>query len=1197
MKSRGLFILSLCLSITWLPGVFADSVSAQEPAINDGANWLVANQDISGFWGTDKKTQFRDATAVLDVLRRLDADTAVINNGLQAIHSTPPHSSDYSARKIIALSGGSIVAPYLLDSLANMQNDNGGWGYQKGYGSNDLETALALRALKRAAYSNTTKLGMGVSYLTSQQNADNGWTFAADDSSQVFYTAHVIIALAMLEGDFGVTDQIQGAVNWLRTRPHGDGGFGTGGMSNPYETGLALAAMAKGDPSASEITDAWSYLEATQLGNGSWNDDAYSTAMAIYGLMHIAPDLAVGSSDIVLSNPTPSDSELVIISATVHNRGVLDADSILVQVFDGDPELGGTQIGTAVTIFSLASGGDSTIQVEWNTYLLGGNHDIYVLLDPFNEIPEPDKLNNVAMKSVHVYFPADLLIDDDGIVFDPPEPEAAEQVIIRTTVKNAGEVTATDISLQVWDGHPEAGGIPLMGSPYVISSINPGSQFTLNLNMGGYFSSEGPYGIYACADLDNTIREISEFNNCNFDTLWVGPQPYPVGLYTGLNLLGLPSTPEDAPTSFTIIPQIPNCNEIDGWDRISQMWISAVDVGGGTIVGDDFTIELRDGFFARVGLPGLATFLGRWVTEHGSTYLEQGLDMVSIHNGDACYTGFTLIGDIGTCVEAHSWDGSLQAWISAIKIGEGEFAGEDFAVTQGYGYFVKVDAAGDWTTRTCDTITILPDLLVTEDDIWLNPNPVPSGDTVGIFVNIDNIGLDTAYSPRLDIYMGDPDEGGTPLATGALPVNIPPGGSSGYYGNYFVFGGSGYVDIYGIADMYNTIEELDENNNRAYKTLQITPSIFASAVWSDGSTQTCLSLAGPFDHARNRSLRHNPELMPAPVQLSPLLSVSEEVPVANRSAKTSFSGGATRIENVITGNQSSSSVTITWTTDGLADGCINYGVTPALGYKKCEDGPGCEIHVVVLENLTVNTPYYFEIVSGGIADDNGGDYHLFTTTKPGAGVPAIVYGRVSKAGTDLPAGNVLVSGSLKRGEMSSYPLIGVTNSDGLWLLNLGNFKNPVSGNVLACEIGDTIFLQVLGGSEGQGADTIAISGISPQDCGDQQIGTSTGVDEPAGPTAGPLPDHFYLSANYPNPFNLGTIIEFGLPVAGHVELSIYNVVGQKVITLLDQDYQAGNHVVRWNGQNADGRTVSSGIYFYRGRSGEFAQIRKMVLLK
>jgi hypothetical protein len=571
--------------------------------------------------------------------------------------------------------------------------------------------------------------------------------------------------------------------------------------------------------------------------------------------------------------------------------------------------------------------------------------------------------------------------------------------------------------------------------------------------------------------------------------------------------------------------------------------------------------------------------------------------MTSVANEDACYTAYSLIDDINTCDEADSWDVAAQAWVSAVKIAEGVFIGEDFPVTPGNGYFVKVYDAGDWCTRTCDTITNLPDLYVRPVDIWLDPNPVPSGDTVGIFVNINNIGLDTAYSPRLDIYMGDPDEGGTPLAAGDLPVNIPPGGSSGYYGDYFVFEGSGFVDIYGIADYYDAIPELDENNNQAYQTLQVAASALTADTRSTGDEQSLASATASASRGAGKSLWLIDELVPVPVLMSTAPSASKKAATTRPVAKTSSSTAATSIDNVIIGNHSSASVTIAWVTDGFADGCINYGTTPALGFAKCEGEPGSEIHMVVLDNLTANTPYYFEIVSGGITDDNEGDYYWFTTTLAGAGVPASIYGRVAKASTDLPVGNVLVSGRLERGEISSYPLTGLTNSDGRWLLNLGNLKNPASNNILPYQAGDTIFLQVLGGSEGQGADTIVISGASPQDCGDQEIGISTGVEEPTGPAAGPLPDRFYLSANYPNPFNQSTVIRFGLPIAGHVELSIYNVVGQKVITLLDQDYQAGNHVVTWNGQSADGRSVSSGIYFYRVRSGEFAQIKKMVLLK
>jgi len=1089
MKTFGLLLFLMSLL-----SVFPNSPRAQEPAITDGVNWLVANQDPSGLWGTDKKTPFRDATVVVDVLSTLDNDSAAIANGLDTISSFQTNSTDYLARKIIALASGSggVVPAYLIDSLADMQNVDSGWAYQRGYGSNVIETALALRALKSASYANMAKLGMGVSYLTSNQNADSGWSFVASDSSMVFFTAHAIITLAALQGDFSVGSQIQGGVNWLKTQDHGDGGFGTSGTSNPYETGLALAAIVKGDPMASEITAAQAYLESTQLPNGSWNiDDAYSTAMAIYGLNHVGPDLAIATSDIVLSNPTPSDSELVTISATVHNEGVQAADTILVQIFDGNPDLGGVQIGSDATIWSLAPSGDSTIQVDWGTYPLAGDHDIYVFVDPLNEIREPDKLNNTAEKSVHVYFPPDLVIDSTGIVFDPLEPDSGDQVFIRVTVKNNGELTATSVPIQIWDGDPYAGGIALIPPPWdTISSIAPGSQAIFNLDMGtDYFTVIGPYEIHACADRDNSIREINEFNNCGFDTLWFGIRSRPIDLYTGLNLLGLPLNPLDTPTSYTIIPEIPSCNEIDGWDRASQMWISAVDIGSGIIIGDEFPIELRDGFFARVTDAGTMNLVGRRVAEHGCTYVEQGLNIVSVPNEDACYTGYTLIDDIDTCVEAHMWDANLQFWESAAKIGEGVFIGEDFPVTPGNGYFVKVGLAGEWCTKTCDTIVIpdLPDLLVTPGDIYLNPNPVVSGAVDTIAVNINNIGNDTAYSPRLDIYAGDPDAGGTLLLGGNLPIDIPPGGASGFWGGEVIAGAPGFVEIYGIADFYNAVEELDETNNQASQTLQIVASEMGPGPLtsrdegrSDGTPGQFVKVA---PNQRPSGLRFYSELTPAYRGTATAPSTSAQKPLEGKLSWTSAAGEIASIDKVTVGNFSNSSVSIAWITDGPAIGCINYGSTSTLGFTKCEESAPGELHTVVLDSLLGNTTYYFEVVCGDIIDNDGGNFYSFTTTGVGAGIPFIIYGHAYLA-EDSSAAEGLVYASLMRGgENGSYPLIAPTRQDGVWLLNLGNLKDAVSGEPMYSENGDTVVLEFYGSNDLMGTDTIIVSDTSPQNCG------------------------------------------------------------------------------------------------------------------
>ena len=94
------------------------------------------------------------------------------------------------------------------------------------------------------------------------------------------------------------------------------------------------------------------------------------------------------------------------------------------------------------------------------------------------------------------------------------------------------------------------------------------------------------------------------------------------------------------------------------------------------------------------------------------------------------------------------------------------------------------------------------------------------------------------------------------------------------------------------------------------------------------------------------------------------------------------------------------------------------------------------------------------------------------------------------------------------------------------------------------------------------------------------------------PLAGALPDEFGLIQNYPNPFNAQTTIEYGLPEASHVAIEIYDLLGNRVITLLDGSQEAGYHQVTWN---AEGQ--SSGMYFYMIRAGDLVETRRMLLLK
>ncbi|MBI4550950.1 MAG: fibronectin type III domain-containing protein [Candidatus Latescibacteria bacterium] len=93
------------------------------------------------------------------------------------------------------------------------------------------------------------------------------------------------------------------------------------------------------------------------------------------------------------------------------------------------------------------------------------------------------------------------------------------------------------------------------------------------------------------------------------------------------------------------------------------------------------------------------------------------------------------------------------------------------------------------------------------------------------------------------------------------------------------------------------------------------------------------------------------------------------------------------------------------------------------------------------------------------------------------------------------------------------------------------------------------------------------------------------------------PRTFALGQSYPNPFNAQTTIKYELPKTTPVKLVIYNILGQQVRTLVDAVQPAGYYTVQWNGRNASGRTVASGVYTYRMEAGTFVQTRKMLLVK
>lgn len=160
---------------------------------------------------------------------------------------------------------------------------------------------------------------------------------------------------------------------------------------------------------------------------------------------------------------------------------------------------------------------------------------------------------------------------------------------------------------------------------------------------------------------------------------------------------------------------------------------------------------------------------------------------------------------------------------------------------------------------------------------------------------------------------------------------------------------------------------------------------------------------------------------------------------------------------------------------------------------------------------------------------------------------------------------------------------------------------PISGNQFTIETN----------IDPSGNITITINGTFNQ-AGNEASGTwsenvygtiCSGNWGPVGPvssieeTGRGIPVQFVLAQNYPNPFNPITKINYEIPQPTGVRIEIFNIIGKKIITLINDQIIPGYHHVMWNGENEIGKPVTAGVYICRMQAGTIVQIKKMILLK
>jgi len=310
--------------------------------------------------------------------------------------------------------------------------------------------------------------------------------------------------------------------------------------------------------------------------------------------------------------------------------------------------------------------------------------------------------------------------------------------------------------------------------------------------------------------------------------------------------------------------------------------------------------------------------------------------------------------------------------------------------------------------------------------------------------------------------------------------------------------------------------------------------------------------------------------------------------------------GSAAVRAIRLTNVTSSAASISWVTDGTGEALVRYGkaeegLNQVAYFSKDQLADG--MRMVQLLNLEPETAYLYEVVSDGVTYNDNGQPFTLLTAKIGIGQPYTVFGRVIDQDGN-PLARTLVYLEAKRGENRSTPLAAITDDRGYWNANLANLKSA-EGLVYNWNVGDELRVTAIHKNTSLTFRTL-VSGESPQNV--------VKVKDPTTETASKkevsrvsLPKSFALGQNFPNPFNPSTTIAFDIPENREegvdVQLNIYNIRGQLVRSLVNEVKTPGHYSVQWNGMNEKGDVVSSGVYFYRIKAGDYTATRKMVLLK
>jgi subtilase family serine protease/flagellar hook assembly protein FlgD len=771
------------------PGATAD--------VNAALTWLQGKQEAQGTWQDNPLTRLRDTVVVASALSNVGANQeARVDRAMSWLSSQQVTNTDYVARRIRSLAAKATEMDWAR--LAAMQNTDGGWGVAPGYQSSPIDTALAVIAVSLDPNPQRQALARerAKAFLLSKQNADGGWSHAVSGGSRTATTAHVIRALALLDAPM----QVANAARFLAGRQNADGGFGDSPSTTHDTANVVLALASAGQVDAVRALDAFSFLNATQRIDGSWDGSVYATGLAVHALA-AAHAYNWTASAFQVSPISVRDGQRVSLSVLVGNSGTVASPATTLRIYDGDPAAG--VVFLELPVPPLQPGRSARVSGTWSTFGHTGNHLLTAVVDPDKGGAELSRIDNGVSARVAV-APAppepDLVVTTTDVQVMPAAVNRLPSTVsVLAQVMNIGQTDALGVKVRLLMGTSAANMVTV--DEKVVNLLG---RTSVPVSVSVLVTRPGRHLLAVVIDPESVVAETDRTNN-RAETSIESVSSYDPAVLSGD--LVVPTSTVNVGADITLKATLRNYGTAD-----TPPFQAVFTVSDGTTTReiDRLSVQVAAGDSKSVSLPWRVDLNGALdfavVLDPSSALVDLDRSNNEAHAAfssrvsvgpnlsisfreltaipDPANEGMPLtlkavvrnIGNQGaTNIEYSFYEGDPAAGgvllaplriLPALKAGEAAEVSVDLPKVVGTSdrlYFVAVDPAHKIVETSTEEnnafrvvqVRALPDLAVSSGSIGVSPSAPRPGDTLSVTVDVQNLGQQAARNVVVRLLDGD----------------------------------------------------------------------------------------------------------------------------------------------------------------------------------------------------------------------------------------------------------------------------------------------------------------------------------------------------------------------------------------------------------------------------------------------------------